>query len=160
MASLAFAAVSGTCLWSSAHYSTPAIDSSRPARSLVARPSTTAVLGSPFSATQMAGQEQKVTVKVIEKDRCTTIEVGTDENLRKALIREKVDLYTLKGKMTNCGGGGSCGTCVVAIEDGVYSTNGRTVKEEVLLKGKPAHFRLACRTMLHGDCTIRTKPKE
>lgn len=118
-----------------------------------------AVMGYPATSTYATGASSKVTIKVLQKDRCTTVEVEKDENLRKALLAAKVDIYTLGGKMRNCGGGGSCGTCVVAVEDGVYSMNGRSAKEEILLEGKPAHFRLACRTMIHGDITVRTKPK-
>ncbi len=99
------------------------------------------------------------TVKVMERDRCTLIEVDRDTNLRKALLANKVDVYSLKGKLTNCGGGGSCGTCLIAVEDGVYNTNGRTPKEEHLLRNKPANWRLACRSLIHGDVTIRTKPQ-
>lgn len=96
----------------------------------------------------------------MQKDRCTLVEVDRDTDVRKALLNAKVDLYTLGGKLRNCGGGGQCGTCLIAVEDGVYSTNGRTPKEEHLLQGKPGNWRLACRTMVHGDCTIRTKPKQ
>lgn len=106
-----------------------------------------------------AQAETLYTVKVMERDRCTLIQVDRDTNLRKALLDNKVDLYTLGGKLRNCGGGGQCGTCIIAIEDGVYSTNGRTPKEEFLLEGKPGDFRLACRTLISGDVTIRTKPQ-
>lgn len=98
-------------------------------------------------------------MKVMQNDRCTVVEVDAETDLRKALLDAKVDLYTLKGKITNCGGGGSCGTCVVAVEEGVYSVGGRTPKEDRMLKGKPSNWKLACRTTLTGDCTIRTKPK-
>ena len=95
----------------------------------------------------------------MQKDRCTLVEIDHDTDVRRALLNAKVDLYTLGGKLRNCGGGGQCGTCLISVEDGVYSTNGRTPKEEHLLQGKPDNWRLACRTMVHGDCTIRTKPK-
>jgi ferredoxin len=106
-----------------------------------------------------ASKTQTITVKVLQKDRCTLIEVDRDTDLRRELIKNKVDLYTLGGKLRNCGGAGQCGTCIVAVEDGVFNTNGRTPKEEVLLDGKPDHWRLACRTMVHGDITISMKPK-
>lgn len=93
------------------------------------------------------------------KDRCTLVEVDRDTNLRQALLDAKVDLYTLGGKLRNCGGGGQCGTCLISVEDGVYNTNGRTPREEHLLEDRPDSFRLACRTLVHGDVTIRTKPK-
>lgn len=121
-----------------------------------------AVLGSRTStATFGASQQpQTYTVKVMQKDRCTLVEVDRETNLRKALLDAKVDLYTLGGKLRNCGGGGQCGTCLIAVEDGVYATNGRSQREERLLEDKPDTWRLACRTLIHGDCTISTKPKE
>jgi ferredoxin len=36
--------------------------------------------------------------------------------MRKVLLDAKVDLYDMKGKATNCGGAGQCGTCVVRLE--------------------------------------------
>ncbi len=38
-----------------------------------------------------------------------------EEVLRSALLAEKVELYSLWGKVSNCGGGGSCGTCIVEV---------------------------------------------
>lgn len=95
----------------------------------------------------------------MQNDRCTLIEVDRETNLRKALLDAKVDLYTLGGKMRNCGGGGSCGTCLIDVEENYYMTNGRTAREEKLLQGKPESWRLACRTLINGNVTIRTKPK-
>lgn len=88
------------------------------------------------------------------------IRVTREENLRKALLDAKIDVYTLKGKLTNCGGGGSCGTCLISVEDGMFNTNGRAAKEDIMLESKPDNWRLACRTLVHGDVTIRTKPKQ
>lgn len=157
MSPLGFVAAAGP-ISASSHYSKRAVQARRPSPSARAAP--TAVMGSPASqSVYTTGQKQTCTVKVMQKDRCTTIEVDRDVDLRRSLLAEKIDLYTLGGKLKNCGGGGQCGTCIVAVEDGVYSTNGRTPKEEHLLKGKPANFRLACRTMINGDCTVRTKPK-
>lgn len=142
-------------LSSSTSFTTP-LRTCRPRRSAAAP---VAVMGFPSTSTYATGASSKVTIKVLQKDRCTVVEVEKDENLRKALLAAKVDIYTLGGKMRNCGGGGSCGTCIVAVEDGFNSMNGRSAKEEVLLEGKPANFRLACRTMIHGDITVSTKPK-
>lgn len=71
----------------------------------------------------------------------------------------KIDIYTIGGKLRNCGGAGQCGTCMISVEDGAYSTNGKAPKEEIMLKDRPDNWRLACRTLIHGDCTIRTKPQ-
>jgi ferredoxin len=156
MSPLGFAAAFGP-VSAPTHSASHAVSSRRPASAIRRAP--VAVMDSPRQSTYATNQKQTCTVKVMENNRCTIIEVDRETDLRRALLAEKIDLYTLGGKFTNCGGGGQCGTCVVAVEDGVYSTSGRTPKEEFLLKGKPANFRLACRTMVHGDCTIRMKPK-
>ena len=39
-------------------------------------------------------------------------------NLRKELIKNKVDVYSLRGKFDNCGGSGICGRCAVEVVDG------------------------------------------
>jgi ferredoxin len=36
--------------------------------------------------------------------------------LRNVLLDSKIDVYDLKGKLSNCGGGGLCGTCVVGLD--------------------------------------------
>lgn len=40
-------------------------------------------------------------------------------NLRLKAMEAGVDLYTLKGKLFNCGGYGQCGTCIVEIVEGM-----------------------------------------
>lgn len=120
---------------------------------------TRAVLGSSFK-TSTEQDTKTLTVKVMQGNRCTVINVDRDTDLRRAMLDNKIDLYTLGGKFRNCGGAGQCGTCLIAVEDGVYGTNGRTPREEFLLEGKPANWRLACRTLITSDVTIRTKPKE
>lgn len=120
-----------------------------------------AILGSRTSTSTFgASQTQKTyTVKVMEKDRCTSVKVEQDTNLRKALLQAKVDLYTLGGKLRNCGGAGQCGTCAVDVEEGAFGLSPPTMKEDVLLQNKPESWRLACRATVVGDVTIRTKPK-
>lgn len=95
-----------------------------------------------------------------------TLEVESGEQLRTAMMADKVDLYTTWGKVWSCGGAGQCGTCivdVVAASDGCLSARSET--EEKKLKGKPASWRLACQTFV-GDgetpgqaVTIATKPQ-
>jgi len=80
--------------------------------------------------------------------------------LRSLLTESKVDIYTFVGKMTNCNGGGQCGTCVVDVlssDPGALAA--RTPAEERHLKGKSPTYRLACQCVLQGgDVTIQTKP--
>lgn len=87
------------------------------------------------------------------------VEVDSDTDLREALLAKGVDVYTLGGKLRNCGGGGQCGTCLISVEEGAYYAGVRTPREEFLLANKPESWRLACRTKVTGDVTIRTKPQ-
>ena len=79
-------------------------------------------------------------------------------NLRTKAIENQVDLYTLMGKMMNCGGYGQCGTCVVEILDGAENLSPRTEIEEKRFKNKPDTYRLACQTTVNGRVSVRTKP--
>ncbi len=40
-------------------------------------------------------------------------------NLRLKAMQNDIDIYTFIGKMTNCGGNGQCGTCIVEIVEGL-----------------------------------------
>lgn len=80
-------------------------------------------------------------------------------NLRIKAIENGIDLYTLMGKMMNCGGYGQCGTCVVEIVEGLEHLSPRTAIEERRFRNKPENYRLACQvTLTGGAVTVRTKP--
>ncbi len=79
-------------------------------------------------------------------------------NLRLKAIQNNIDLYTLIGKMTNCGGYGQCGTCVVEIVEGIENLSPRTDVENRKFKKKPDNYRLACQTMVNGPVSVVTKP--
>uniref|UniRef100_A0A1D1YRN5 Chlorosome protein J n=1 Tax=Anthurium amnicola TaxID=1678845 RepID=A0A1D1YRN5_9ARAE len=68
--------------------------------------------------------------------------------LRNIMLDNKIDLYATYGKVMNCGGGGSCGTCIVQIIDGKELLNERTATENRYLKKKPESWRLACQTIV------------
>ncbi len=76
--------------------------------------------------------------------------VGNGANLREKALENKIDIYTLKGKLTNCGGYGQCGTCIVEIVEGVENLSPKTSFEERKLKKKPNNYRLACQTLVNG----------
>ncbi len=96
-------------------------------------------------------------IKFLKENKEAVVADGA--NLRFKALENGVDLYTMMGKMMNCGGYGQCGTCVVAIAAGYENLSPRTVVEEQKLKRKPGNFRLACQTLVNGDVTIITKPK-
>ncbi|KAK7384754.1 hypothetical protein VNO78_30455 [Psophocarpus tetragonolobus] len=68
--------------------------------------------------------------------------------LRNIMIDNKIELYATYGKLMNCGGGGSCGTCIVEIIEGKELLNERTNTELRYLKKKPESWRLACQTIV------------
>jgi ferredoxin len=80
-------------------------------------------------------------------------------NLREKALQNRVDIYTLGGKLRNCGGYGQCATCVVEVTQGMENLSPRTDFENRRLKRKPNNYRLACQTMVNGPVTIITKPK-
>lgn len=84
--------------------------------------------------------------------------VAQGANLREKALQNQIDLYTLKGKLMNCGGYGQCGTCIVEIVEGMENLSPRTDFEQRVLKKKPDNYRLACQTLVNGPIKVRTKP--
>lgn len=79
-------------------------------------------------------------------------------NLRLKAMQNGIDIYTLFGKMTNCGGYGQCGTCIIEIVEGIENLSERTDVENRKLKKKPENYRLACQTLVNGPVSVVTKP--
>lgn len=79
-------------------------------------------------------------------------------NLRLKALENRIDIYTLMGKMMNCGGYGQCGTCIVEIVEGTENLSPKTDVEKRKLKKKPESYRLACQTLVQGNVTVKTKP--
>jgi ferredoxin len=84
--------------------------------------------------------------------------VASGANLREKALQNGIDLYTLRGKLTNCGGYGQCGTCIVEIVEGMENLSPKTDFEEKKLRKKPASYRLACQTLVNGPVKVKTKP--
>uniref|UniRef100_A0A5B7BKB3 2Fe-2S ferredoxin-type domain-containing protein n=1 Tax=Davidia involucrata TaxID=16924 RepID=A0A5B7BKB3_DAVIN len=74
--------------------------------------------------------------------------VSGEKLLRNIMLDNKIELYATYGKVMNCGGGGSCGTCIVEIIDGKDLLNERTNTELRYLKKKPESWRLSCQTIV------------
>ncbi len=79
-------------------------------------------------------------------------------NLRLKAVENGIDIYTFVGKVSNCGGYGQCGTCIVEIVEGLDHLSPRTDFESRKLKKKPDNYRLACQTLVNGPVTVKTKP--
>ena len=88
------------------------------------------------------------------------IQCRPGENLREVVIREKIQLYGLKGILGNCGGAGQCSTCFVSVECGTEnSLSPITEVEKQKLKSRPDNWRLACQTLIKSSSIILTKPQ-
>ena len=88
------------------------------------------------------------------------IQCKPGENLRELIIKEKLQLYGLKGILGNCGGVGQCSTCFVSVEGGSNnSLSPLTSVEEEKLKNRPENWRLACQSLIKSSAVILTKPQ-
>ena len=96
-------------------------------------------------------------IKFIKEDREVVAADGA--NLRIKAMENGIDVYTLYGKMMNCGGYGQCGTCIVEITEGIEHLSPRTPVEDRKLKKKPANYRLACQALVNGAIGVVTKPQ-
>lgn len=84
-----------------------------------------------------------------------TFECEYGENLRQALMRNGIDLYSPRANYVNCMGIGTCGTCVIAIEGEVSDVNWRDKARRSLPPHSPdTPLRLACQTKVLGDLRI------
>jgi len=79
-------------------------------------------------------------------------------NLRLKALENSVDIYKIFGKMTNCGGYGQCGTCIIEVVEGLENLSPRTDFEQKKLGKKPDNYRLACQTLVNGPVSVNTKP--
>ena len=87
------------------------------------------------------------------------VEINTrkGENLRKTLLDNKIEVYSAKAKFTNCGGGASCGTCAVLINDAA-DWDPRADFEGARLRKYSSAGRLSCNVFIEGDCTVIVQP--
>ena len=88
------------------------------------------------------------------------IQCKPGENLRELVIKEKLNLYGLKGLLGNCGGVGQCSTCFISVE-GEYrnALSPLTLVEEEKLQNRPDNWRLACQSIIKSSAIILTKPQ-
>ena len=95
-------------------------------------------------------------IKFVKEDKEVIAADGA--NLREKALQNGIDLYTLRGKLVNCGGYGQCGTCIVEIVSGGENLSEKTPFEKRKLKRKPDNYRLACQTLVNGPVSVKTKP--
>ncbi|PZO18275.1 MAG: ferredoxin [Leptolyngbya foveolarum] len=97
-----------------------------------------------------------VRIKFIKEDQ--EIEAAVGANLRFKAQENNIDIYTFMAKLTQCGGYGQCGTCVVDIVEGANNLSPRTAVEEKMLRKRPSSCRLACQATVQGPISVVTKP--
>ena len=95
-------------------------------------------------------------IQFINEEKEAVVAMGA--NLRTKALENQIDLYTFMGKLSNCGGYGQCGTCIVEIVEGQENLSERTEVENRKLRKKPENYRLACQTLVNGSVTVKTKP--
>ncbi|CAA6671619.1 unnamed protein product [Spirodela intermedia] len=87
------------------------------------------------------------------------------QKLRDIMLDGHIDLYGPYARpLLNCGGGGTCGTCLVEVLEGKEVLSPRTEKEKEALKKKPKTWRLACQTVVgsgesRGQVVIQQLPE-
>ena len=97
-----------------------------------------------------------VNIKFVKENK--EIDAALGSNLRFKAQEHNIDIYTFVGKLTQCGGYGQCGTCVVDIVEGGQNLSPRTAVEEKMLRKRPSSCRLACQAMVNGPISVVTKP--
>ncbi len=97
-----------------------------------------------------------VNIKFVKENK--EIDAAYGANLRFKAQENNIDIYTFMGKLTQCGGYGQCGTCVVDIVEGASNLSPRTAVEDRMLKKRPSSCRLACQTIVNGPISVVTKP--
>ncbi|WP_017316271.1 2Fe-2S iron-sulfur cluster-binding protein [Mastigocladopsis repens] len=96
------------------------------------------------------------TIKFVNENQEVVTAYGA--NLRLKALENRIPIYKMMAKLTNCGGYGQCGTCIVEIVEGMENLSSRTEVEKVMLKRKPESYRLACQTCVYGPVSVKTKP--
>ena len=82
------------------------------------------------------------------------------QTLRTVLLQSNIDVYDLKGKVSNCGGGGLCATCVVRLQVPEDDWALKPDFEVKKLKNFDESCRLSCNVLVEGDAQVEVKPEK
>lgn len=106
-------------------------------------------------------------IKFLKENK--TIEVPAGANLRRAALKEGVNLYPGIHKIFNCHGLGQCASCAVHVKKGEENVTPMGLLEKLRLLlgpitslariGHEKELRLACQTRVNGDIEVETKPE-
>lgn len=93
-----------------------------------------------------------ITVHNAETGEVTTFKAGYGANLRQAAQFQDIDLYRGIWTQLNCRGMGFCGTCLIEV-DNMENVSDHSLMEKLHKVGE--NQKLACRTKIYGDITIK-----
>ena len=95
---------------------------------------------------------------LIEKKK---VKVGQFSNLRKAALKNGIDVYVGIDRILHCPGLGCCGTCTMEIVEGMENLTPKNWLEKLRLrmKGAPPNVRLSCQTRVLGNVCVITNYK-
>ena len=96
------------------------------------------------------------TGEAIRKVKQITCKKG--QMLRDVLLDNRIDLYDMRGKATNCGGAGQCGTCVVRVSVAADDWTPLPTFEAKKLTKYDKSCRLSCNVIVEGDADIEIRP--
>lgn len=96
------------------------------------------------------------TGEAIRKVKQITCKKG--QKLRDVLLENRVDLYDIRGKATNCGGAGQCGTCIVKVNVAADDWTPVPSFEAKKLTKYDKSCRLSCNVIVEGDAEIEIRP--
>jgi ferredoxin len=82
------------------------------------------------------------------------------QSLRTVLLDNKIEVYDLKGKLSNCGGGGICATCVVGLLVPENDWFPKPEFEDKKLKKYDKKCRLSCNVIVEGDARVEVQPSK
>lgn len=92
-----------------------------------------------------------------QENKVITVKALKGQILRNVLKDNNIEVYSGKAKFGNCGGGGSCGTCVVSITNN-NDWEKRPEFESLRLKKYDTTARLSCNAIVEGDCSVIVQP--
>jgi len=94
------------------------------------------------------------------QNEALTIDVSANANLREALAKSGISVYSGPSRLLNCHGHGLCGTCEVLVIEGAENLSERTPREIRKLRTYDRHRRLACQAAVVGDghVVLHTNP--
>ena len=95
-------------------------------------------------------------VTTVDGDR-VQIECLKGQMMRDVLLSSNCEIYSGTEKLTNCGGGVSCGTCVVDVTFNDDWEERPDLEARKLKKYAPS-ARLSCNTVVEGDAVVVVKP--